>query len=152
MGLSKAQIIVNGDTVRTIATEGKRLNASVDLDVRQSCWIAAYIEGPVNRDVEPWDLSPDQRNLKSQFAHTSPVYIKVGGQPIRPDPSDIAFLSSWLDAIMKAFRSQPDIWNGYPDEPYLASSYTAEDRERITRTLKERIDAAKEALRSMLGS
>ncbi len=152
MGLSKAQIIVNGDTVRTIAAEGKRLNASVDLDVRQSCWIAAYIEGPVNRDVEPWDLSPDQRNLKSQFAHTSPVYIKVGEQPIRPDPSDIAFLSSWLDAIMKAFRSQPDIWNGYPDEPYLASSYTAEDRERITRTLKERIDAAKEALRSMLGS
>jgi len=152
MGLSKARIIVNGDTVRTIAAEGKRLNASVDLDVQQSCWVAAYIEGPVNRDVEPWDLSPDQRNLKTQFAHTSPVYIKVGGQPIRPDPSDIAFLSSWLDAIMKAFRSQPDIWNGYPDEPYLASSYTAEDRERITRALKERIDAAKEALRSMLGS
>ncbi len=150
MGLSQAHLIVNGKKVKTIPASGGRLYASLDLNIEKSCWIAVHVEGPVNKEVEPWDLSPDQRNLQTQFAHTSPVYVRVGGKPIQPDAADIAFLSSWLDAILKAFLSQPDIWNGYPDEPYLATSYSDKDRERITRTLQERVDAAKEALKQML--
>jgi len=109
-----------------------------------------HVEGPVNDDVEPWDLTPDQRNLQSQFAHTSPIYIRVGGRPIKPSKEDVEFLIEWLDAARKAFHALDRLWEGHPEETYLAKSYAKEDKERITMAFEERIRTAKELLSGLV--
>jgi len=108
------------------------------------------VEGPVNDDIEPWDLTPDQRNLQNQFAHTSPVYIIVGDEPITPSRDDVDFLIAWVDAARRAFRGLDRIWEGHPEESYLASSFTDEQRKEITEAFEKRAADAKAALARLL--
>jgi hypothetical protein len=118
--------------------------------VNKSSWVAAHVEGPVNDDIEPWDLTPDQRNLQNQFAHTSPVYIIVGDEPITPSRDDVDFLIAWVDAARRAFRGLDRIWEGHPEESYLASSFTDEQRKEITEAFEKRAADAKAALARLL--
>jgi len=146
MGLERAKVILNGEVYKTFSAEGRWIKQEFEVPVERSSWIAIHLEGPVDRDIEPWDLTPDQRNLKSQFAHTSPVYIRVGTEGIRPRKEDVRFLLDWLDAALRAFHSQRNIWNGYPDESYLATSYSPDERRKITARFEERVEKAKQAL------
>ncbi len=150
MGLERARVIVNGKVLRTVEARGDWMDEQFDLPVEQSSWAAVHVEGPVDDDIEPWDLTPDQRNLQSQFAHTSPIYIRVAGRPMRPSREDVNFLIQWLDASRKAFHAQEKLWEGHPEEPYLASSYSKEDRERITAAFEQRVRTAKESLLGLI--
>ncbi len=151
MGLDRAKVIVNGSVHRTIQARGRWITDQFDMPVQESSWVVAHVEGPVDDDVEPWDLTPDQRNLKNQFAHTSPIYINVADRPIRPSKKDVQFLLEWLDAARRAFHSLDRLWQGYPDEPYLVSAYSMADRKRITRAFDERLSTAREALMRLAG-
>ena len=150
MGLDRAKIVVNGKVFRVIDAEDRWIDQEFEIPIKESSWVAVHVEGPVNNDIEPWDLTPDQRNLKSQFAHTSPVYIRVGNKPIKPSIEDVKFLTDWLDAALQAFHSLDRLWEGHTEEPYLASSYSEDDRKRITATFEERIEKAKSALKKLL--
>jgi hypothetical protein len=146
MGLESARIIVNGELFRTIEAEGNWIRGEFEIPMGESSWVAVHIQGPVNDDIEPWDLTPDQRNLQSQFAHTSPVYVKVGNRDIQPKREDVEFLLAWIEAARKAFHDIDRIWNGHPEESYLASSYSEEERNRITTAFEARVDRAKSVL------
>jgi hypothetical protein len=150
MGLGKAKIMLNGRTFKTFETDGDWIRGEFELPVSQSSWVAAHVEGPVNDDIEPWDLTPDQRNLQNQFAHTSPVYIVVGDEPITPSKEDVDFLIAWIDAARRAFRDIDRIWDGHPEESYLASSFTDEERKKITEAFEKRAADAKAALAALL--
>jgi hypothetical protein len=150
MGLDRAKVIVNGTLHTALPATGGWIEGECDIQVEESSWVAVHLEGPVNDDVEPWDLSPDQRNLQSQFAHTSPVYVQVGDVPIKPSREDVEFLIDWIDASVKAFHALDRMWDGHPEESYLESSFSAEDRRRITAAFEERTTRAKDALRGML--
>ena len=146
MGLDVARIIVNGEVFRTIEADGKWIRDEFRIPIQRSSWVAVHVQGPINDDIEPWDLTPDQRNLQSQFAHTSPVYIRVGNRGITPRREDVEFLLAWIDAARGAFHEIDRIWDGHPDESYLTSSYTEEDRKRITEAFEERVEKARFAL------
>ena len=150
MGLDRAKVILNGKVFKTMETKGRSIDEQFEIPIEQSSWAAVHLEGPVNDDVEPWDLTPDQRNLQSQFAHTSPIYIRVGGRPIKPSKEDVEFLIEWLDAARKAFHALDRLWEGHPEEPYLAGSYAKDDRDRITTAFEGRVRNAKESLRKLL--
>ncbi len=149
MGLDRATIIVNGEPVKTLRSKGNRIDAGFQVEVTKSSWIAAHVEGPVNDDVEPWDLTPDQRNLQSQFAHTSPVYVEVGGRAIQPTVADVDFLLAWIDAARRAFHLLERMWDGHPEEVYLKSSFSAEERQEITEAFEDRVSRAVASLRAL---
>jgi hypothetical protein len=77
----RIELIVNG---RVISPVPKMLR----LD--RSSWIAARATGPWNRMV---------LNDTSLFAHTSPVYVTLGGKPIRSAP-DARHWVEWITALM----------------------------------------------------
>ncbi len=150
MGLDQADVILNGKVVHVLSAEGNWIEGECAVDVDKSSWVALHVKGPVDDDIEPWDLSPDQRNLQDQFCHTSPVFVRVGDDPIRAKREDVEFLLDWLDAAVSAFHAIDRMWDGYPDEHYLASSYSDEDRKRIAAAFEKRVARAKRNIARLL--
>jgi hypothetical protein len=62
----------------------------------------------------------------------------------------VEFLLAWIDAARKAFHDIDRIWDGHPDESYLASSYSDEERARITSEFESRVERAKSTLLKFL--
>jgi len=88
------EIIGNGAVVATIPLSGRRTAAdtTVILDVSRSGWYLLRAYG--DRAVEPvLDTYP--------YATTSPVYVTVGGRPVR-SPADAAYFLRWLDRLEQA--------------------------------------------------
>ena len=61
------------------------------MQLSRSSWIAARVLGPASRWVP---------NDAQAFAHTSPVYCYLAGQPIR-SPGDARFFMSWIDDLSR---------------------------------------------------
>ncbi len=150
MGLDRAKVILNGRTIDVMEAEGDWIREKISVPIEKSSWVAIHVQGPVDDDIEPWDLSPDQRNLQSQFCHTSPIYVQVEDEPIRPSKEDVDFLISWLDASAQAFHAVEGFWDGYPDSHYIHGPYSQEEKERITGAFENRIQKAKQGLRRLL--
>ncbi|MBL8229169.1 MAG: CehA/McbA family metallohydrolase [Bryobacterales bacterium] len=66
------------------------------LTLERSAWVAARVRGPWHRLI---------LNDAAAFAHTSPVYVKVGGQPIR-SREDADFWIAWIDKLMERTRQR----------------------------------------------
>jgi len=73
-------LIVNG-VARPITPE---------IEIDGGSWIAARVTGPWRRSV----LNDD-----ATFAHTSPVYVRVGGELAR-SPADARFWAGWIDKLI----------------------------------------------------
>ncbi len=76
---NKVELIVNGEA-RPVTPE---------IAVDRGAWIAARVTGPWRRSV---------LNDTSVFAHTSPVYVRVGGELAR-SPADAQFWMEWIDEL-----------------------------------------------------
>jgi hypothetical protein len=83
----KIELVVNG---RTISPAPKMLR------LERSAWIAARAAGPWNRMVI---------NDTSLFAHTSPVYVTLGGKPIR-SAADARYWQEWITQLMARTRDK----------------------------------------------
>jgi hypothetical protein len=90
--MDRVELIVNGQVVASApATNGGR-DASIEHVLRtdESCWIALRATGPTHELV----LHPE-----GVFAHTSPIYVTVGGAPVaRAD--DAAYFVDWIDRLI----------------------------------------------------
>src|SRR5262249_7106743 len=96
------ELIVNGRVAVTVPLAGGRTSADTpfSLSIDQSGWGVAPALG--GRPREPvLDLYP--------FASTSPVYLSVGGAPVRSRP-DALFFVQWIDRAEQAMESRPG-WN-----------------------------------------
>jgi TolB protein len=96
------EVIGNGKVVATIPLRGDRMSAidTVSIPVAASGWyvLRAYSD----RDEMPvLDLYP--------FASTSPIYVRVGDQPIW-SPEDAQFFVRWIER-MEAFTRASTAWN-----------------------------------------
>jgi len=96
------EIIGNGKVVATIPLHGDRTRATdtISIPVTTSGWyvLRAYsdrVEMPV------LDLYP--------FASTSPIYVRVGDQPVR-SAEDAQFFVRWIDRVEQATRAST-AWN-----------------------------------------
>lgn len=92
----------------------------VNLPIKKSSWIAIHVTGP-----------EDPRVLDGRaWAHTSPVYIKISGQPIR-HRDDAAYFVTWIDKLLNIVATR----NRYP---------TPEDRERVETLFRKAQDLFRE--------
>jgi TolB protein len=101
------EIIGNGDVVQQVPLTGDRTRASVDvrLPVRRSGWF--LLRARTDRAVYPvLDLYP--------YATTSPVYVIVGGQPIR-SPGDAEYFMAWIDRLAAGVKQHTG-WNGKAEQ------------------------------------
>lgn len=97
VAIDHLEIIGNGEVVREIPLTGARTSArlTVELPVRRSGWYLLRARG--DRALYPvLDLYP--------YATTSPVYVTVGGQPIR-SAADAEYFARWVDRLVEGVRS-----------------------------------------------
>jgi hypothetical protein len=94
--MDRLQIIVNGKVAaeKIIDTEQSVVSFTEELNLPGSAWVAAYVSGPRHRLV-----SKDP----GSFAHTSPVFCMVNGQPIR-SRDDALFFVDWTDKMLDAVQ------------------------------------------------
>ncbi|HXM39337.1 MAG TPA: CehA/McbA family metallohydrolase [Gemmatimonadales bacterium] len=96
------EIVGNGKVVATIPLRGDRLMASdsVSIPVTASGWyvLRAYSDSAT---LPILDLYP--------FGSTSPIYVRVGNDPVR-SPEDAAFFVRWIGRVEAAARAST-AWN-----------------------------------------
>ena len=99
--LDRVEIIWKGKVIKSVKGDGAscRLSVEAEIEPRESGWVAVRA---FERPLE-----------KARFAHTSPVYVRVGrDQGIVPE--DAKFFLVWIDREigfyekLPGFRSQPD--------------------------------------------
>jgi hypothetical protein len=124
--LRSVEVILNGETyVQLPRLRGKRSNWRASIQIQRPCWLAVRCtdEDQLLSDDELADYSYGSENrprrpCRLRFAHTSPVYVNVGGRSVRVEESfDQA--RSMLDAFETFAESR------------VADAYRAELRSAI---------------------
>jgi len=96
------EIVNNGEVVQDIPLAGDRTRADLELrlPVRSSGWF--LLRARSDRAMEPvLDLYP--------YATTSPIYVTVGGAPMRSS-EDAEYFLRWIARVAAAARASQD-WN-----------------------------------------
>ncbi len=86
--LTGLDIVVNGEAIPDKPRiEGRSARLSVRIPVREGCWIAARCterdELLTDAELAGYDQGSSARPSRLRFAHTSPVYVTVGGKGAR---------------------------------------------------------------------
>jgi TolB protein len=96
------EVVGNGNVVAMIPLSGDRraISTAVRIPVRKSGWylLRARGKGPVYPIL---DVYP--------YATTSPIYVTVGGEPVR-SKSDAEYFIAWIDRLEAAAKDHRD-WN-----------------------------------------
>jgi TolB protein len=96
------EVVRNGEVVADIPLSGDRttLSTRLRIPVRKSGWYLLRARG--NGPAYPiLDAYP--------YATTSPIYVTVGGEPIR-SRADAEYFIAWIDRLARAARTSGD-WN-----------------------------------------
>ena len=98
--LSKIEVIVNGNVAaddRSVSDSAglqvRRLD--LELPIRRSSWIALRVRGPESPLVFDGPV----------WAHTSPVYIKLAGQPIA-SRQDAEYVVNWIEQLLRVIDAR----------------------------------------------
>ena len=97
--MDRLEIIQNGQVVHSVDATGDRktIEATMELEVESSGWIAARVLGP-----------PQHGAMDSYlFAHTNPVFVIADGQPIS-SAEDAAFFVDWIDQMIGEIDERDD--------------------------------------------
>lgn len=90
--IDSVQVIVNGRPAHSETAAGKKIiEIKHKLRIAASSWIAVRALGPPHRLI---------LNDTGAFAHTSPVYVSVGRQPIRM-AEDVKFYRDWIERLIE---------------------------------------------------
>src|SRR5207249_7707429 len=102
VSIDHVEIIGNGRVVATVALDSDRMTANdtVGVPVNGSGWyvLRAYSD---RAETPVLDLYP--------FASTSPIYVRVGDQPVR-SAEDAQYFVRWIDRVESATRASA-AWN-----------------------------------------
>ena len=100
--VDRLEIVGNGKVVAEVPLAGRRtaVATTVSLPVHQSGWylLRARGSGP---EYPVLDVYP--------YATTSPIYVTVGGQPVR-SRADAEYFLAWIDRLEAAAQAHKD-WN-----------------------------------------
>jgi Tol biopolymer transport system component len=104
------QVLCNGKVAREIALSGKReaADAQGTLPISQSGWciLRAWNE---KAELPILDLYP--------YATTSPIYISVGGEPVR-SAKNAAYFVAWIDRLWQAVNNYSD-WRSAAEKQHV---------------------------------
>jgi hypothetical protein len=102
MPVDHLELVRNGEVVAAVPLRGERTRAdsTVTVPVTESGWyvLRAYADRPATPIL---DLYP--------FASTSPVYVTVGGQPVR-SRQDAEYFITWIDRLKEEVEKHEG-WN-----------------------------------------
>jgi hypothetical protein len=100
------ELIVNGQVYRKVEATSSSQSLSLTLDAKLPAagWLAARCTGPL---VYPETPSPQR-----YAAHTSPIYVQVGGRPPRPDQKHLEVLLAELDKVRSWAGAEDHTGNG----------------------------------------
>ncbi|MDB6169267.1 MAG: WD40-like beta Propeller containing protein [Verrucomicrobia bacterium] len=107
--MDAVEIIINGQVVKRIAAgpDRKSIHVAEKIAVTGSSWVALRVRGPGNR------LVPNDREV---YAHTSPVYVTVGGRAVGLK-EDALFFVDQIDALIARMEERGRFENrGQRDE------------------------------------
>lgn len=123
--VDKVELVQNGQVVQSrdvqSATGGDLLVQSYELPltIERSSWVALRVRGPDHADLMDGPA----------WAHTSPVYIGVGGQPIT-SVDDAAYFVEWIDQLLRVVAAR-DRYPTPADRRQLEATFrTAQDKFR----------------------
>jgi hypothetical protein len=127
--VERFELVSGGQVVASFGVGADSMTASVDtvLEVRASTWYT----------VRAWSRAPRHPVLDSYhpFATTSPIYVIVGGTPIR-SPADAAYFLRWTDRLDSLARAS-DTWNSGAEQDEVLTQFRRarevfEERSRLT--------------------
>lgn len=96
--LDRVELIVNGRVARAESVDRKaEIEFQTRVPLKESSWIALRALGPRHRLI---------LNDTMAFAHTSPVYITLGGRPVRV-ADDIRFYREWVERLIARTEKSP---------------------------------------------
>jgi hypothetical protein len=101
--IERLQLVLNGAVVSegSVESGGRRASLAQSIQADASCWIAARVLGADNPLVFSGNI----------FAHTSPVYIDVAGEPVK-DFTSARYFMDWIDRLVELCRTH----GRYPDD------------------------------------
>ena len=117
--MRSAVIVMNGEVVEEIPFEGDRLSLDVERTVRveRSSWIHVRVQG------DPGDRSP--LDTSYPLALTNPVWVTVGGAPVR-SRSAADYALRWIDKL----QAMAEEWPGWRSDAEKAHVYAQFDEAR----------------------
>jgi hypothetical protein len=96
--LDRVELLVNGRVAHSEPVDGKStIEFKTKVPLRESSWIALRALGPRHRLI---------MNDTIAFAHTSPVYVTIGGKPVRV-ADDIRFYREWIERLIARTEKSP---------------------------------------------
>ena len=95
--VEKVEVVVNGKVVASRDASGRNeISLDEDIPVERSSWIALRAYGPWQRLV---------LNDLQTFAHTSPVYVYLGDNPIGSS-EDLRFYIDWIGKLIDRVKTR----------------------------------------------
>lgn len=91
------ELLVNGKPVAVVKANGaRRLELARSIPLQHSAWIAARVRGPWSRLIV---------NDAGAYAHTTPVYVRVGDERIAVR-EDVEFFVQWIERLTERVRQK----------------------------------------------
>jgi hypothetical protein len=93
--LDKVEILYNGEIIQEFSGDNKsELKHELDIPLDKSGWIAARVFEKNDKTV--------------RFAHTNPIYIRVGGISMEPRKDAAQYYLDWCKELLSASSSDKD--------------------------------------------
>ena len=85
--LQQVDIVQNGLVIKQMqGRDAREFDHRFALPIQQSCWLAARCTARddhlPDKVLQAYNVGPNLRSSRLRFAHTSPVYVTVGNQPV----------------------------------------------------------------------
>ncbi len=122
--MSRIEIVANGRVIATQSslTPSERIEWSGAVPLAESSWIAARVWGPNDDPIANGPSRWSQRRVPdlALLAHTSPVYVTLGGKRVF-SAADRDFCLHWIDALVDRIRKQGNFSNDAHGDQVLAA-------------------------------
>ena len=96
VSMSSLEIVQNGEVIASAKGPSLELRLDHEVTVGGSSWIAARVDG---------EFHPLVANDFRLYAHTTPVWLNVGGKRHR-DPEALRFFAGWIDRLIAAVKAR----------------------------------------------
>jgi hypothetical protein len=129
VAVERLEVVNNGRVVATVPLSGDRTSATAELRIpaTESGWYA--LRAWSERAAHPvLDIYP--------FATTSPVYVTVGGAPVR-SAADAEFFVAWIDRLDAAARGHAG-WNDDAERREVLALLARARAEFVRRAVEQR--------------
>ncbi|HLJ94236.1 MAG TPA: CehA/McbA family metallohydrolase [Gemmataceae bacterium] len=122
------ELILNGEVYRQVPVSGSPATARLELDTKLPAagWLALRCSGPC--------VDPENKLSVCFGAHTSPIYVQVGGRPPPPGARSLADILDLLDQMLARVGGEKQAREG-------GMRHLVEILERARRLLAERRQA-----------